>query len=187
MSVLPTNRKTIAVKTGWYTSLQRWRTWCLLLFYGFPACLGPHWHHHDHEHDHHIPSSSCQSDLQGAPKCVQVCSECECCAEPTSCVSANRCRSVASALLDGYRLLHIRHSCAICAYYAQAIVLAGESSLASSIASQDFISRASESPWIRSILRANSRGPPAATLLSESPGGHLTIADGLPLSNAKSH
>lgn len=158
MSVLPTNRKTLAAKPGWQSSLQRWMTWCLLLVYGIPACLGPHWHHHDH----HSPSFTCQSDLQAAPEYVQECSECDGCAERTSIVSVNGCASDASVLLDGHRLLHVQHSCAICAYYAQAIVLAGENSLAASIASQDFFSRPSESPWLRSILRANARGPPQA-------------------------
>jgi hypothetical protein len=154
MSVLPTNRKRSSANPERRTPLQRWLMWSLLLVYGIPACLGPHWH----QHDHHSPSSTCQSDSQAA----QDCSECDCCAEPTRSVSVKSCVSAELALLDGHRLLHVQHSCAICAYYAQAIVLAGENSLAASIASRDFFSRLSESPWLRSILRANSRGPPQA-------------------------
>ena len=155
---LVTNRRTRAAKPGWHVSLQPWVAWCLLLVYGIPACLGPHWHHHDQ----HLPSSTCQSEWQAAPEYVLECSECDCCVEPNSSVSVNGCWSDESALLDSHSLRHVRHSCAICAYYAQAVDLTSETSLAASVASQDFFPRSSESPWLRSILRANSRGPPEA-------------------------
>lgn len=157
MSVLPTNRKILAAHTGWHTSFQRWMSWCLLLVYGIPACLGPHWHHHE---DHPALAATCESDLQGE----QVVASCDCCSEQFGGSDLSKSQTDEVVCLEGDKQLQAEHLCAICAYYALAIVLNRETSTASCSALQDFLAIDSDSPWLASILRANSRGPPAVRL-----------------------
>ncbi len=133
------------VRSSWLF-LQRCVALCLLLLYGVPASIGPHWHHHEVcSHAHSGTSCSAESDLEN-----------QCCSHEPHAVAPEESSGKARP-----QQFVVGHSvCAICFFYAQAQVeqrAAADASNDLVIASTNPASFKAESAW---LLLHGARGPP---------------------------
>jgi hypothetical protein len=137
---------------------QRFVAICLLVLYGVPAIVGPHWHHHGH---------ACSDCNHSAADHLSGCSSTagqDCChshgspQEPSDCKPSEQSGSstdaVALAVMQGHA------ACSICAFYAQAqtplavnLILCSGQLIA--------LTSALSIRWVSTLgIAAQARGPP---------------------------
>ena len=84
---------------------------CLLVLYGAPAAVGPHWHQHGHSCSH--GDTSCHVDVSSSIELTSTACGCSHSSDETPISETPSCPAE-----DGFAATH--GTCAVCAFYAQA-------------------------------------------------------------------
>ncbi|MCR9291702.1 MAG: hypothetical protein NXI32_03215 [bacterium] len=145
---------------------QRLIAICLLVLYGIPAGLGPHWHHHDHacpQHchmDEHVHEASSLDDTSPESDC-----HCHVAAEPAEKATVDPSGTEHTAEPGVLELGSHVDSCLICDFYSLAQSPAPtEPSLSNSVLVAS-LTEADLPPSTRSALTTRARGPPCLAWL----------------------
>lgn len=134
-------------------------TICLLLLYGVPATVGPHWHHHGGSCCHSSSDACCDSRPAEPASTGHAC----CSKHSHSCDTQHAASSTTESPVPAEPSLSDRDSgaCAICAFYAQAQVPGSVAEASSQTGLTCDMLVSNQRSFLSIVFAHLARGPPS--------------------------